>query len=177
MKKTKSSADVLLKQFQQQKAAATGSTKLTATGVYETWRVLVPKYCSEVKFVAPFTQVEMAMAKQLITTWGAPAQQVLAYVIKYWIGFTKYVQTHAGVYSTPLSPNVAFLAKHRGAAMNYFLADATNCPDAPTKPAPVVAPKKLDKPPQPATLPQASEDDAPMSLQDVLDYEAKHASK
>ncbi|MCL4743824.1 MAG: hypothetical protein KJZ83_00265 [Burkholderiaceae bacterium] len=68
------------------------------------------------------------------------AETVLRHVLMNWLEFTKEVESAAGVKTTPLDPNVDFLLKHAGIAVNLFLASQPKkAPQEASSPKKVVA--------------------------------------
>ncbi|MEJ6846772.1 hypothetical protein V3589_11205 [Sinorhizobium fredii] len=52
------------------------------------------------------------------------AKEVLTYAVRHWIEFVKTVETEAGVTKTPAGPQIGFLLKHVGVAINLALESA-----------------------------------------------------
>lgn len=91
-------------------------------GFIETWREgLVDCYPDKFKMVKPFTTVERAKVKQLVTLWEDPqVAPLLKVVIPKWVDFVKYCEMVAGAYKTPLYPNFEFLFRYRMEAYNFW---------------------------------------------------------
>ena len=118
------SSDDILKQFQLKKGKEPVPGKSNPKDLYLLWCQAVPKYNSNVKFVASFSPKQMGQLKHMARMWGEKASEVLLCVLRDWIAFTKYTEKMVGAFKTPLVPTVSFLARYAEAGMNFFLEQA-----------------------------------------------------
>ena len=101
---------------------ATKGKRATVPELALLWKQAVPKYTS-VSFVS-VTNTEAMMLKALVRKWeetNTDYMEVLEYIIKNWIPFTKRVESDVGLKVVPDVPKIAFLVKYGGEAMNYWM--------------------------------------------------------
>lgn len=171
--KVVSSANDILKNFQAAKSGKPIPEKVSPVQIELFWKKTVSQL-EGVSFVKSFTAVQLGQCKHLINSVGfSNVYGLLDCVLNNWIPFVKFVEQAAGIKTTPSVPDIGFLLKHSGHAMNFMAARVKS----PSK-APVKTEKKDDVPglkgkklffgkktvtPEPApvqsTAPEAEEDD------------------
>ena len=115
------------------------------------------------KFVPPLTQKQVGQLKLFRGKCPAGrAEQVMKHAVRHWIEFVKQVETEVGIKATPAEPNLDFLLKHAGVAVN--LAASPKHPPEVTQEASVVIPAVQSV----QLISESVDDEAPQTLEDLL---------
>jgi hypothetical protein len=96
---------------------------LNPTEISFLWARAVKRYHPNVKFVKPFTMVEISKLKYLIKVWGSASPKVLVHMIEHWIKFTNYAEAQYSAFKSPLIPTLAYVVRYPEAAANFYLTD------------------------------------------------------
>jgi hypothetical protein len=100
-------------------------------------------------YVAPFTNKQKGQLKQFAKKCPpGKAELVLEHVLRHWLIFIESAEANAGVYKAPASPDVGFLLKHAGIAINLWQKHVA-------KPKFVPAPQLIAQPKAPVAEPEA----------------------
>lgn len=97
------------------------------------------------KFQPPLTLKQKGQLSHLQKKCGEMTKPLIAWVVEHWWKFSQEAAASAGT-SCPVDPDIGFLLKHYGVAMNLLLPQPT--PVLKEKPVPVVQP--IAKPTEPA---------------------------
>lgn len=100
-------------------------------------------------YVAPFTNKQKGQLKQFAKKCPpGKVELVLEHVLRHWLIFIESAEANAGVYKTPASPDVGFLLKHAGIAINLWQKHVAEPKLAPTTQL-IAEPKKVPEPAEP----------------------------
>jgi hypothetical protein len=111
------------------------------------WKSLVAEVTGD--FVPTFSAKQRGQIKTFAGKCPAGAGvQVLEHTLRHWVPFTSAAEDEAGAYKTPLKPDVGFLLRYVGVAINLWLEDTQKKAKAASKP-PLQSAAPAPPPPEP----------------------------
>jgi len=154
--------------------------QVSPAGLYLLWVNTVPEFHENVGCQKKWTLKQSANMKRLIELWGPDVtREILAYVVEKWIAYTKYCETNAGAFKTPLQPTVEFLFRYGAEAKNFWVArpqsKEVHIADTPPKKLVMFKAKQAVQVTAPSVPDPVPEEDKEMTMEELLAWKAEQS--